>query len=154
MAQSKNRKHKFKPTVEEFLSEFPPETGKLAQKLREMIKQTIPEVEESVYPGWRLIGYKQITGRKKTYFCFIAPCKDHVQLGFEYGVLLPDPHQLLKGNTRQVKHVPVIAVEDIRPREFSELITAAAAVARLPKIKKMQLLLERGETPEKKKPDS
>jgi len=45
-----------KTSPEEFLSTFPPEMQELANKLRSLVKETIPNVKEAVYTGWKLIG--------------------------------------------------------------------------------------------------
>jgi hypothetical protein len=73
---------------DEFLAPFPQPIQALAQELRTLVKCAVPNNVERVYPGWRLIGYCAVSGRKTYYFCFVAPLLDHVRLGFEYGVEL------------------------------------------------------------------
>jgi hypothetical protein len=53
-----------KPTPEEFLSTFPPEIQALAHELRSLVKETVPNVNESVYTGWKLIGYRVKKGKR------------------------------------------------------------------------------------------
>lgn len=117
------------PTPEEFLAGFSPTVQELASQLRQLVKQTIPNVIEAVYPGWRLIGYREVDGRRSRYFCYIAPLADRVQLGFEYGVHLSDPAGLLEGRGSQVRYVAVRSADDIRPAEIAALIGEAALVA-------------------------
>ena len=47
-----------KPSPEEFLPTFPPEMQTLANDLRALVKETVPNVKEAVYTGWKLIGYR------------------------------------------------------------------------------------------------
>jgi hypothetical protein len=132
-----------KLTPEQFLSEFPPPIRDVADQLRVLVKQTLPNVAEAVYPGWRLIGYRVKESGREVYVGFIAPTPEHVALGFEYGVLLSDPHGLLEGNGNQVRYVRVKSPEDIRPKLFAELIREAAQVAALPKPEKTRRFIER-----------
>ena len=55
---------------------------------------TTPEAVEKAYPSWHGIGYRL---PESGYFCGICPLADSVKLGFEFGVLLPDPQGLLEG---------------------------------------------------------
>ncbi|MCI0577513.1 MAG: DUF1801 domain-containing protein [Chloroflexi bacterium] len=132
-------------TSEQFLAGFPPPIQELAQELRLLVRQAVPNVIEAVYPGWRLIGYRVPDKERSAYFGFIAPAPERVFLGFEYGVLLPDPHHLLQGDGRQVRQVVVEQLNDIRPQEFTALISRAAEIALAPKEKKQQMFLEREE---------
>jgi hypothetical protein len=58
-----------RPTPEQFLAAFPPAIQALAEQLRALVKRTIPNVDEAVYPGWRLIGYRMREARRSRYFC-------------------------------------------------------------------------------------
>lgn len=132
-----------KQTPEEFLAHFPPEVQDLAQRLRLLVRETLPEAREAVYAGWQLIGYRVPHGRRDAYVGFIAPKEDHVALGFEYGVLLADPDGLLQGDGSQVRVVHITQAQEIRPQPLAALIRAAAAVAMLSKEEKAQLFLQR-----------
>jgi hypothetical protein len=118
-----------RPTPEQFLAAFPPTIQALADQLRVLVRRTVPNVDEAVYPGWRLIGYRQREGRSSRYFCFVAPSPDHVALGFEYGVLLANDAGLLEGDGTQVRYVTIRRIEDIREPELAALIAEAAMVA-------------------------
>jgi hypothetical protein len=118
-----------RPSPEQFLATFPPAIQALADQLRTLIKQTIPNVDEAVYVGWRLIGYRVREGRRSRYFCFVAPSPDRVALGFEYGVLLTNDTGLLEGDGTQVRYVTIRCAEDIRESELAALIAEAAMVA-------------------------
>ena len=120
---------KERPTPEQFLAVFPPDARELANQLRELIKQTIPNIIEAVYPGWKLIGYREQDGKRSRYFCFVAPFEGRVMLGFEYGVLMADAAGLLEGDGKQVRYVTLRNDADLRPHELSALIAEAAMVA-------------------------
>lgn len=87
-------------TVETFLAELPLERQPVVRALRRVILRTVPTAGERVYAGWRAIGYRHsIQG----YFCGMFPYEARVLLVFEWGVLLPDPHNLLTGAGRQAR---------------------------------------------------
>ncbi len=106
---------------EELLVGLSPQIHQLIHRLRQLIRQVVPEVEEAGYPGWKLIGYRH--GR---YFCFIAPKEDRVYLGFEQGSTLPDPNGLLEGTGKQVRQVMLRPGPDLSLAPLKELIQIAA----------------------------
>jgi hypothetical protein len=118
-----------KPSPEDFLSTFPPEIQDLANELRALVKETVPNVKEAVYTGWKLIGYRVKKGKSDAYFCFIAPFENRVMLGFEYGVQLFDPGLRLEGDGTQVRYLTVREREDIEPESFRAFIAEAAQIA-------------------------
>src|SRR5262245_52324079 len=117
------------PTPDQFLATFPAEIRTLADQLRALVTQTVTEVDEAVYSGWQLIGYRLRDGRRTRYFCYIAPFEDRVALGFEYGVLLSNDAGLLEGTGTQVRYVTIRQPGDIRTLELAALIAEAATVA-------------------------
>ena len=125
-----------KPSPEEFLSAFPPEIQELANELRALVKETIPNVKEAVYTGWKLIGYRVKKGRRDAYFCFIAPFPNRVMLGFEYGIQLFDPSLRLEGDGTQVRYLSVREKEDIDLESFRAFIAEAAQIALQRKVSK------------------
>jgi hypothetical protein len=118
-----------RPTPEQFLVTFSADIQTLAGHLRALIKRTVPNADEAVYTGWRLIGYRVRDGRRSHYFCYIAPFADRVTLGFEYGVLLSNDAGLLEGTGTQVRYVTIRELEDLREQELTALIAEAAVVA-------------------------
>jgi hypothetical protein len=118
-----------RPTPEAFLAAYPPQVQAIATRLRQLITTTVPEVDEAVYVGWQLIGYRVRDGKKSHYFAFVAPLVDQVRLGFEEGVLLSDPDQILRGNGRQVRYVPMFDADAIDEALLAPLIAEAAMLA-------------------------
>jgi hypothetical protein len=132
-----------KPTPEQFLAGFPLKIRSIAQALRELVRTQVPHAREAVYPGWRLIGYRADHGDRNVYFAYIAPTADHVSLGFEWGILLPDPLGILEGDGSQVRYARFRQLEEILPEPIAPLIIQALEIAALPKDQKQQRLLER-----------
>jgi hypothetical protein len=97
----------------------------LCEALRGLILAEAPEAFEVAYPSWHGIGYHDpICG----YFCAIFPMKETVKLGFEFGVLLPDPERLLTGDGKQVRYVIIRQQADIRAEIIRQFIQAALSL--------------------------
>ena len=118
-------------TPDRFLAPYPRQIREIATELRRLVLETVPNTTEAVYPGWRLIGYRQMDRPGGRYFCFVAPMADHVRLGFEYGSSLTDDHDLLEGEGKQVRYVTVRDLGSINPERSSALIAEAAMVANI-----------------------
>ena len=93
-----------------FLSGFPVEIRDIAERLRSVVLEAVPEAIERVRTGWRLIGYDVPVGRRTRYFGFVAPEAQHVHLGFEYGILMEDPDGLLQGAHLDLRKVRFVTV--------------------------------------------
>jgi hypothetical protein len=88
-----------------FLSGYPPPIEELAERLRAIVREAVPDAIERVRTGWRLIGYDVPAARRTRYFAFVAPEPEHVHLGFEYGIWMADPDGLLQGAHLDLKKV-------------------------------------------------
>ncbi|MDQ4069428.1 MAG: DUF1801 domain-containing protein, partial [Actinomycetota bacterium] len=95
-----------------------------AQWLRQLVSSTVPDAVESVYKGWHGFGYRH---PEAGYFCAVFPRTASVQLSFEHGARLADPHRLLTGTGRQVRSVEVRAPGHPPAERLVELIDAALA---------------------------
>jgi hypothetical protein len=118
-----------------FLSGYPPEIHDLAEQLRAVVHEAVPEAIERVRAGWRLIGYDVPVGRRTRYFAFVAPEPAHVHLGFEYGVWMADPEGLLRGahlDLRKVRFVTYQPGDQIPIDDLVRYTREAAELASMP----------------------
>jgi hypothetical protein len=113
-------------TVEQFLSTYPPEVQQLAQRTRELVKAIVPDVQERVYEAYKTIGYGSGT-KMDAMFCYIAPLKDRINLGFYRGVVLPDADGLLEGTGKLLRHVKVRSMAEVEKPALRQLISDAVA---------------------------
>jgi hypothetical protein len=114
--------------VEDIVAGQYPGAGRLAQRLRALVMETLPEVEERAYPVWKGIGYVH---PEAGYVCGVFFFPDHVALGFERGVLLADPEGLLRtGRTsgKKVRYLEVRTMKDIRVRALRRLLKDAVSL--------------------------
>ena len=115
-------------SVREFLDGFEPRLRQLAEAARARILSAVPRATERVRPGWRLIGYNA-----PAYFAFIAFARDHVRIGFEWGVMLTNHAGLLEGTGSQVRYVAIRSVADLNRAPVSALLRSAAAIVPPPR---------------------
>lgn len=66
-----------------------------------LVEETAPELSRSSKWG------NAVWLKGKLPLIFIHAKPDHLQLGFYAGALLDDPSQMLKGNAKYVRHIPV-----------------------------------------------
>ena len=99
-----------------------PAVRALAERLRTIVRQTIPEATEAAYPVWHGIGYRH---PESGYFCAIFPQNEGVKLGFEWGVRLPDLDGLLEGTGKQVRYVVMKEEKDVQEEPIKRLLLAA-----------------------------
>jgi len=107
-------------TVEELLRGRAPQVRRWVGSLRKLVRTAAPQAAERVYRGWRLIAYDH-----KGLFCYIAPLKNGVNLGFYRGARLPDLEGLLEGTGKGLRHVKIRTATDLRPTALKKLVRAA-----------------------------
>lgn len=109
-------------SVEDLLNAYPPPIQGVVGKLREVILKAVPGVQEKANRGWHSISYRDA---QVGYFCGLFPFEDHVDLIFEFGVLLPDPNGILQGDAKQVRYLRFHGPEEINQGEIEPLLIAA-----------------------------
>ena len=142
---------------EALLETFAPPMRALAERLRRIVRSSLPDAIERVRPGWRLIGYDVPIGPARTrYVCFVLPEHEHVHLGFEHGVLMRDPDRRLLGAgvTKRVRWLTFRAGDPIEPPELCTLVREAARVARLSAGERRAVAEQRAESVEHDATDS
>jgi hypothetical protein len=104
------------------LADHRPEVVAAAEWLRTVVLDALPDAGERVYRGWHGFGYHH---PEAGYVCAVFPRADAALLAFERGVLLDDPHGLLRGDGRTVRWVQVTTPGDPPADRLVELIDAA-----------------------------
>ncbi len=119
------KKARSKPqSIDECLKDHPAKLQALAQDLRRLVKKHVPEATESVnswgIPTFSLVGS----------FAFFLIAKAHLSLGFALGRSLKDPHHLLEGTGKNLRHVKIRTPADLSKPGLAELIIDAARLDR------------------------
>lgn len=120
---------------ERMIAGFPAPVQELARAVRSKIYQILPQVTEVVWERQKIAGYG--TGPKKMseHYHWIQPAKQHVTLGFNYGVDLPDPQGILVGIGKNFRHFKVRTLSDLARADLIALMSAAPT-HRVPPLKK------------------
>ena len=100
-------------------------TKKLANELRKLISQVYPKVFEVPWPRLKVIGYGIGPKKSTEHFCYIGLFDEHVNLGLNHGLLLPDPEKLLEGAGKTFRHVKIETLEDVKHPGLKTLLKAA-----------------------------
>jgi len=117
-----------------FLSGYPPAIQDVAERLRAVVREAVPDAVERVRTGWRLIGYDVRVGRRTRYFAFVAPESEHVHLGFEHGIWMSDPDRLLQGahlDLKKVRYTTYRPGDEIPAEALARYTQEAAELASL-----------------------
>lgn len=97
----------------------------LFKDLRQFILEIYPESNELLYHTHALTTVFSISGKLSDAFCMLPVYTNHLNLGFNKGTLLKDPHQLLTGTGSLIRHIPVDSPKDYRNKKVKDLIMSA-----------------------------
>jgi hypothetical protein len=97
----------------------------LYSHLREIVMSLYPECNEILYHTHALSSVYSISEKLSDAYCIIPIYTNHLNLGFNKGALLNDPHKLLKGTGNLMRHIPIQSPSDYNTREVKELIKTA-----------------------------
>lgn len=93
------------------LDGYSPGIRRAVDRLRAVVKRAVPDAIERVRPGWALIGYDVPIGKRTRYFAFVWPEPEHAHLGFEYGIWMDDPDNILQGAHLRLRKVRFVTYE-------------------------------------------
>jgi hypothetical protein len=111
-------------TVDELLAPYTQEVRAIAEKTRALVLEVLPGAVEQVDPADKLLAYG--TGLKMAQQVFyIAAFKAHVNLGIMRATELSDPHGLLEGTGKKLRHVKLRRLEDVDRPGLRELMDVA-----------------------------
>lgn len=107
--------------VDRALAEIDPPQRRVAQALRALILATGPGLQEKMMYGvpWY---------RGKNYIFAIAAHSSHTNLEFYRGSSLRDPAGLLEGTGKNLRHVKLSTVDDVRRTNLKALLREAIAL--------------------------
>jgi len=101
----------------------------LFKDLREFILEICPDSNELLYHTHALTTVFSISDKLSDAFCMIPIYTNHLNLGFNKGTLLNDPHKLLTGTGNLIRHIPVDTAKDYRNIKVKDLIKTAVDFA-------------------------
>lgn len=97
--------------------------------LRSFILEIHPEANELLYHTHALTSVYVVSEKLSDAFCMIPIYTHHLNLGFNKGTLLDDPHQLLSGTGKLIRHIPIEKQSDYRNEKVVELVQSSLQFA-------------------------
>src|SRR3984893_6638180 len=104
----------------------------LALALREIILEEAPDASESIYQVYTVAIWFHFSEKMKDAFCYITTHARHVNLGFTRGAPMPDPHGVLQGDGKTIRHIRFASEGDLeRPvvRRYIQVAMEQAGAA-------------------------
>lgn len=101
-----------------------PRLQEIIRGLRALIEEAVAEVAETVNP-WGLPTF-ELNGP----LGYFSVAQNHITFGFHRGTSLADPKGLLEGTGKNLRHVKLRRMEDLRRDGLRELVEAAARLNR------------------------
>jgi len=121
--------------VEALLADYPPPHVAIAEQLRSIVLDAVPDAIERVRAGWRLIGYDLPIRKRGAMFAWVWLEPEHVHLGFPRGVQMDDPMGVMKGAgiTKLARWLTYGPGDQVDVDLASGLVLEAARVALIPR---------------------
>lgn len=107
------------PAIEIWLREQPGELGEIAQRWFEVLRNCGDDVRELLHDGHPTACVGDAA------FAYVEAFTAHVNVGFFRGAQLADPHGLLEGSGKLMRHVKLRPGEAIDEAALKKLIVAA-----------------------------
>jgi hypothetical protein len=112
-------------TFEQVLTSSSSQVRETAERLRALIVEVYPDVVEVPWPKQKIVGYGVGPKKMSEHFCYIGAFKVHVNLGFYYGAVLPDPEGLMEGTGINLRHIKVKNSEEVDQPALRDILQAS-----------------------------
>jgi hypothetical protein len=93
--------------------------------LRSLIQEMHPDGNELIYHTHALTSVFTVSEKLADAYCMIPIYTSHLNLGFNKGTLLKDPHKILQGTGNLIRHIPINDKGDYRNENVKTLIREA-----------------------------
>jgi hypothetical protein len=114
-------------SFEDVVSGSSDEVKRIASRMRQLIVEVYPDVVEVPWPRQRIAGYGVGPKKMSEHFCYIGVHAHHVNLGFYYGVHLPDPGGMLEGSGKSLRHVKIKDIREVEKTALRKLVENSLA---------------------------
>jgi hypothetical protein len=101
-----------------------PALHEIVRGLQALVREVVPEVTETINP-WGIPTF-ELNGP----LCYFMLAAKHITFGFTRGTSLSDPKGLLEGTGKNLRHVKLRKVEDLRKDGLRQLVEEAARLNR------------------------
>jgi predicted DNA-binding protein (MmcQ/YjbR family) len=101
-----------------------PEVRRLAQSLRDVVFEELPDAQESYYGGRQPMALYRMTAD----ICWLQPLTSRCNIYFTRGVDLTDTRSLLEGSSASIRHVKIRSAEEIEQFPVRQWLRESAAL--------------------------
>jgi hypothetical protein len=109
-----------------FLLPYPDKVKASALWLRDFVWDLYPDSNELIYDNYNAVAYGwSPTDKAGDVFCSIAVFSDHLNFGFNRGVEIDDPGNILLGDGSQYRYIKVSNKEDFPEWYMKQLLEEA-----------------------------
>jgi hypothetical protein len=108
--------------VKEWLHRLLSDQKVIIGQLRKQIVLSAPRVSEFIYHGSLVYGFPE---RGFSPVIYVAVFKKHINLGFFFGGFLNDPHKLLIGTGKRMRHITIVSKKDAQNPAIKKLLRHA-----------------------------
>lgn len=98
--------------------------------MREYIFEIYPDCNELLYHTHALTAVFSISDKLSDAFCMIPIYTNHLNLGFNKGTLINDPHKILVGTGNLIRHIPILDSAGYRNKRVKDLVKSAVVFAK------------------------
>lgn len=124
-----NSKREIHPKFLEILEFKDAQLVALFKDVRSYLLELYPQANEILYHTHALTSVFSVSEKLSGGFCHIPIYTKHLNLGFNKGVLLDDPSNLLKGTGKLIRHIPISIEKDYRNKDVTALVKKAIKLA-------------------------
>jgi hypothetical protein len=107
------------PAIEAWMNHHASPLGELARRWFTIMRNAGDEVRELFHDGCPVVLLRDAP------FAYVNAFTSHVNVGFYHGNALPDPHHLLQGSGKHMRHVKLKPGAPASPAPLEALIEAA-----------------------------
>lgn len=97
----------------------------LFSDIRQFVLELCPDSNELLYHTHALTSVFSLSEKLGDAFCMLPIYTSHLNLGFNMGTRLKDPHGLLKGTGNLIRHIDIQSKKDYRNPKVKALIKEA-----------------------------
>ncbi|MEO8027025.1 MAG: DUF1801 domain-containing protein [Bryobacteraceae bacterium] len=108
-------------TLAQYLEDKDPEMVRIARGVQKLVRSVEPGMKQTMN-SWNIPMIEKADGP----FCLFRVAKAHVSLMFTRATSLPDPQGLLEGTGKNMRHVKLKTMADLKREGLRELVVAAA----------------------------
>jgi hypothetical protein len=113
------------PDFLSFLRLKEPALIELFEDARKFVLEIYPDANELLYRTHALTAVFSVSERLGDAYCMLPIYTNHVNLGFNRGTRLPDPHKLLTGTGSLIRHIDITVPGDYRNKKVKDLVQSA-----------------------------